>query len=54
MKELVDTVLENLERKEFFILFTEQELEDMFNPDKVIIYGTYDGEKLVGTAQMFM
>lgn len=53
LKELMDTVLGDLERKEFFIPFTEQELEDMFNPDKVIIYGAYDGKKLVGTAQIF-
>lgn len=54
LKELIDTVLENLERKEFFIPFTEQDLEDMFNKNKVITYGAYDEEKLVGTAQLFL
>lgn len=53
LRELINTVLENLERKEFFIPFTEEELEDMFNKNKVITYGAYDGEKLVGTAQLF-
>lgn len=53
LKELIDTVLGNLERKEFFIPFTEQDLEDMFNKNKVITYGAYDEEKLVGTAQLF-
>ncbi len=53
LKELINTVLENLERKEFFIPFTEEELEDMLNKNKVIIYGAYDREKLVGTAQLF-
>ncbi len=33
LKKLINTVLENLERKEFFIPFTEEELEDMFNKD---------------------
>lgn len=53
LKELIDMVLKNLERKEFFIPFTEQDLEDMFNKNKVITYGAYDEEKLVGTAQLF-
>ncbi len=53
LKELIDTVLGNLERKEFFIPFTEQDLEDMFNKNKVITYGAYDEGKLVGTAQLF-
>lgn len=53
LKELIDTVLKDLERKEFFIPFTEEELKDMFNRDKIITYGAYDGEKLIGTAQLF-
>ena len=53
LKELIDTVLKNLERKEFFMPFTKEELEDMFNKNKVITYGAYDGEKLVGTSQLF-
>lgn len=54
LKELIDTVLENLERKEFFMPFTEEELEDMFNGDKIITYGAWDEEKLVGTAQLYL
>ncbi len=53
LKDLINIVLRNLDRKEFFIPFTEEELEDMLNKDKVITYGAYDGEKLVGTAQLF-
>lgn len=54
MEELIDTVLKNLERKEFFMPFTEQELEDMFNKNKIITYGAFDKEKLIGTAQLYI
>ena len=53
LKELISIVLENLERKEFFMPFTEEDIEDMFNRDKIITYGAYDEEKLVGTAQLY-
>ncbi len=53
VKELIDIVLDKLERKEFFMPFTEEELEDMFNKDKIITYGAYDEEKLVGMAQLY-
>lgn len=53
VKELINTVLNKLERKEFFMPFTEEELEDMFNKNKIITYGAYDEEKLVGMAQLY-
>lgn len=34
--------------------FTEEELEDMFNRNKIITYGACDKEKLVGTAQLYL
>lgn len=54
LQELMDIVLKNLERKEFFMPFTEEELEDMFNRDKIITYGAWDEEKLVGMAQLYL
>lgn len=54
LQELMDIVLKNLERKEFFMPFTEEELEDMFNRDKMITYGAWDEEKIVGTAQLYL
>lgn len=54
LQELMDIVLKNLERKEFFMPFTEEELEDMFNRNKIITYGAWDEEKLVGTAQLYL
>lgn len=53
VKELINIVLKKLERKEFFMPFTEEELEDMFNKNKIITYGAYDEEKLVGMAQLY-
>ena len=49
VKTLINEVLGNIERKEFFIPYKEKDYEDMFNRKKYIIYGAYDGEKLVGT-----
>lgn len=50
---LIDEVLTNLERKDFFIPFTDDEIEEMFDNNKVIIYGAYDEDKLIGTAQLY-
>lgn len=54
IKSLSDIVISNLERKEFFIPFSEQVYQDMFDENKIIAYGAYDGNKLVGTAQLFV
>lgn len=51
---LIDNVLQNLERKEFFIPFTTEEIDMMFDESKVITYGAYDNNKLVGTAQLYL
>ena len=51
---LIDKVLQNLERKEFFIPFTTEEIDMMFDDSKVIVYGAYDNNKLVGTAQLYL
>ena len=52
LRNLIDIVLRKLERPEFFIPFTETEIVDMFDENKTVIYGAYDNEKLVGTAQI--
>ena len=51
--ELINRVLTNLERKEFFIPFTDEEIEEMFDDKRVITYGAYDKDKLIGTAQLY-
>ena len=52
--ELMENVLNKLERKEFFIPFTEEEIEELFKENKTMIYGAFDNEKLVGTAQLYL
>jgi len=52
--EIINKVLNGLERKEFFIPFTDEEIEEMFDPTKTIIYGAFDEEKLVATAQLYL
>lgn len=54
LRNLIDIVLRKLERPEFFIPFTETEIVDMFDENKTVIYGAYDNEKLVGTAQIYL
>ena len=54
LRNLIDKVLNDLERKEFFIPFSEEEIDMMFDDSKVIIYGAYDNNKLVGTAQLYL
>lgn len=54
LKNLIDIVLNGLERKEFFIPFTEEEIDMMFYSSIAITYGAYDNNKLVGTAQLYL
>lgn len=54
LKVLIDTVLSGLERKEFFIPFTDEEINMMFDSSKVVTYGAYDNNCLVGTAQLYL
>lgn len=51
---LIREVLSNLERKEFFMPFTEEELEDICSQEKIITYGAYDNDKIVGMAQLYI
>lgn len=54
VKELINQVLDNLKRKEFFIPFNKKNIEDMFDETKIIMYGAYYNNKLVGLAQLFL
>ncbi len=52
---LIGTVLEGLENKEYFIPYEQWELESMFDEKNYApLYGAYDGEKLVGMAQLYV
>jgi len=54
LRELISTVLGNLERPEFFIPYEEWELEQIFDKNYAPLYGAYDGDKLVGMAQLYV
>jgi len=54
VKDLINTVLDNLERPEFFISYSEWELDNLFNKDYAPPYGAYDGNKLVGMGQLYV
>ena len=54
LRKLIEKVLNNLERKEFFIPFTEEEIDMMFDDSKVITYGAYNDNTLIGTAQLYL
>ena len=53
--KLIDTVLGGLENPEYFIPYEKWELDSMFDDkDYAPLYGAYDGEKLVGMAQLYV
>lgn len=51
---LIDTVLGNLDDPSHFIPYEQWELDSMFDPDYAPLYGAYDGDKLVGMAQLYV
>lgn len=54
VKAFITEILYKLERKEFFMPFTEQEIEDIFDISKTISYGAYHRKKLIGMAQLYI
>lgn len=54
LKTLINTVYDALERKEFLMFFTEEEIEELFDENKTINMGAYDENRLVGTAQLYL
>ncbi len=54
LMKLIDDVLEKLERKDFFIPFTKNEIDEFFDEDKIITYGAYDKNRIIGMAQLYI
>ena len=54
VRDLINIVLGGLEKQEFFIPYEEWELKSLFNEEYAPIHGAYDGEKLVGMAQLYV
>lgn len=53
--KLIDTVLGGLENQEYFIPYEQWELESMYDEKNYApLYGAYDGDKLVGMAQLYV
>lgn len=52
---LIDTVLGGLENKEYFIPYEQWELDSIYDEENYApLYGAYDGDKLVGMAQLYV
>lgn len=54
LRNLIKTVLEGLENPQFFIPYAEWELEQLYDKSYAPLHGAYDGEKLVGMAQLYI
>lgn len=54
VKNLINIVLGGLERKEFFIPYSEWELERLFDESYAPLHGAYIDDKLVGMAQLYV
>ena len=54
LRNLINTVLEGLENPQFFIPYAEWELENLYEKEYAPLHGAYDGEKLVGMAQLYI
>lgn len=53
--KLIHTVLDGLENPEHFIPYEEWEFDSMFDEENYApLYGAYDGDKLVGMAQLYV
>lgn len=53
--KLIDVVLNNLDNPDYFIPYEEWEYESMFDDKNYApLYGAYDGDKLVGMAQLYV
>ena len=52
---LIDKVLKGLDNQEYFIPYEQWELDNMFDENNYApLYGAYDGEKVVGMAQLYV
>ena len=54
LRELIKIVLDNLENPKYFIPYAEWELEQLYDKTYAPLHGAYDGDKLVGMAQLYI
>lgn len=53
VKNLINIVFENIERKDFLIPWTQEQMEHFFDNNYSILFGAYDENKLVAMCQIF-
>ena len=54
LRDLIKIVLGGLENSQFFIPYADWELEQLYDKSYAPLHGAYDGEKLVGMAQLYI
>ena len=54
LRNLIKTVLGGLENPQFFIPYADWELEQLYDKSYAPLHGAYDGDKLVGMAQLYI
>lgn len=54
LADLAAEVVGGLERKDFYVPLSDASIDDMVDPQKAVAYGAFDGEALVGTAQLYL
>jgi len=53
VRDLVNNVFENLEREDFLIPWTEEQMDRFFDEDYSFLLGAYDNNKLIAMTQIF-
>lgn len=53
VRDLVNNVFENIERKDFLIPWTEEQMDRFFDEDYSFLLGAYDNNKLIAMTQIF-
>ncbi|MCX4365545.1 MAG: GNAT family N-acetyltransferase [Bacilli bacterium] len=54
VRDLIKRVYKNIENKDFFILWTEEQMDRFFDENYSILFGAYDANKLIAMVQIFM
>lgn len=54
IENLINNVIDNLDRKEFFVPYAQWELDRMFDESYAPLFGCYDKDKLVGMVQLYV
>lgn len=54
LRNLIKTVLDGLDNPKYFIPYADWELEQLYDKTYAPLHGAYDGEKLVGMAQLYI